>query len=409
MNAPEHILPLQEPLPATAKVLFGLLKYLQYGTLTVTTPAGGEHTFTGRHPGPRAELIVHDWKAVGKMLSAADIGIAESWRDGLIQTHDMTGFLDFCVANEAALESVFYGNPATAFIYRLYHLLRPNTRRGSQKNIHAHYDLGNNFYKLWLDASMTYSAGIYSSAPTGERTALEQAQFNKYDRICRELDLKPGQTVLEIGCGWGGFAEHAATHYGAIVDGITISKEQLAWGKERITRAGLDERVTLRYCDYRDLKGRYDHIVSIEMIEAVGERYWPTYFKTIHDNLKPGGSAMLQAIVIDDAKFESYRKTSDFIREYIFPGGMLLSPKRLQQEAQSVQLECERPFYFGPDYGRTLRDWDALIDQSTTQIKALGFDDKFLKTWKFYFYYCDAGFKSGRIDVMQIKLNKISR
>jgi cyclopropane-fatty-acyl-phospholipid synthase len=402
MNAPEHILPLQESLPTTAKVLFGLLKHVQYGAISVTTPAGAEHTFTGRQAGPRTELHINDWKAVSKILSAADIGIAESWRDGLIATPNMTSFLDFCIANESAFESVFYGNAATAFIYRLYHLLRPNTRRGSQKNIHAHYDLGNAFYKLWLDPSMTYSAGIFAT----ETTTLEESQFVKYDRICRELNLKAGQSVLEIGCGWGGFAEHAAKHYGVKVQGLTISNEQLAWGLDRMQANGLSEQVKLSYCDYRDHQGQYDHVVSIEMIEAVGERYWPTYFRTINDCLKPGGSAMLQAIVIDDAKFEAYRKTSDFIREYIFPGGMLLSPKRLQAEARTAGLNCERPFYFGADYGRTLREWDALIDQSEATIKSLGFDEKFLKTWKFYLYYCDAGFKSGRIDVLQIKLNK---
>jgi cyclopropane-fatty-acyl-phospholipid synthase len=406
MNAPERILPLTEDLPtglpARARLLFGLFKHIQFGSIALTTPTGEEHVFTGRSNGPRADLQIKEWKAVSKMLSAADIGIAECWRDGLIDSKNMTTFLEFCIANERAIEQVFYGNAVMGTLYRLLHWLRPNTRKGSEKNIHAHYDLGNSFYKLWLDPSMTYSAGIFKD----ERTSLEESQFEKYDRICRELELKPGMRVLEVGCGWGGFAEHAATHYGAKVDGITISREQLAWGKERIAMAGLDDLVTLRYCDYRDLTGEYERIVSIEMIEAVGERFWPTYFKTLHDRLQPGGRAMIQGITIAHEKFERYRTSSDFIREYIFPGGMLASPERFIQEAQRAGLKAAEPYFFGLDYARTLREWDARVSKQREPIAKLGFDDKFMKIWRFYLHYCEAGFNSGRTNVMQIEFSK---
>jgi cyclopropane-fatty-acyl-phospholipid synthase len=249
---------------------------------------------------------------------------------------------------------------------------------------------------------MSYSSGIYAD----DITTLEQSQFAKYDRICKALKFKTGMRVLEVGCGWGGFAEHAAQHYGVHVDGITISHEQLAYATDRIQRADLNPQVKLSYCDYRDVKGKYDRIVSIEMFEAVGEKYWPGYFKMIHDRLAPNGRAMIQTIVIADAKFAQYRKTSDFIREYIFPGGMLSSPQNFVKLANRAGLQANTPYYFGLNYAHTLRDWAHEVNKNEAPIKALGFDEKFLSIWRFYFHYCEAAFNSARTDVMQIELFK---
>ncbi len=402
MNAIEQTLAQQDSLPAAARILFKLLGALEFGSIQITTPQGSQHTFSGKKEGPHTHLGIKDWKAINRILSAGDIGIAECWRDGLINTTNMTHFLEFCIANEQAFEKVFYGNPVSALIYRIYHMLRPNTRKGAEKNIHAHYDLGNEFYKLWLDPTMSYSSGIF----TDDTTTLEQSQFAKYDRICKELKLEAGMRVLEVGCGWGGFAEYAAKHYNVHVNGITISREQLTYATDRIQTADLRSQVQLSYCDYRDVKGQYDRIVSIEMFEAVGEKYWPGYFKMIHDRLVPNGRAIIQTIVIADAKFAQYRKTSDFIREYIFPGGMLSSPKHFVQLANTAGLKAKSPYYFGAAYARTLREWAHAINENESKIKTLGFDDQFLSIWRFYLHYCEAAFISGRTDVMQIELFK---
>jgi cyclopropane-fatty-acyl-phospholipid synthase len=388
--------------PLAARLLLKMLARSERGRLCLTLPDGEERQFSASVDGPSAALAIHDWRSVGRMLKAGDIGIAEAWRDGWISTPDMTQFLLWCIANQAALADAFYGGRIAALYYRIAHALRPNSRRGARRNIHAHYDLGNDFYRLWLDETMTYSSALYAD----EHTPLAAAQNAKYERLLTLLEPRAGAHLLEIGCGWGGFAEYAARTRGLRITGLTLSNAQLAYAQARMQRAGLSAQVDLRLCDYRDVTGSYDGIVSIEMIEAVGERYWPTYFRALHDRLKPGGSAVVQGIVIDEAAFANYRATSDFIREYIFPGGMLATLPRLAALAREAGLFPKPPFTFGAHYARTLREWRAAFDAHEAKIDALGFDERFRQVWRYYFHYCEAGFLSGRTDVAQIQFHR---
>lgn len=392
-------LDIQGPLPWNARALFRLLTRLDTGHLVLTTPDGVRRRFAGARDGPTAELAIRDWSAIAAMTRGAEIGIFECWRDGLLATPDMTTFLKLCAANQLALERVFYGNPVTALLLRLAHALRPNTRAGARKNIHAHYDLGNDFYALWLDRGMTYSSALFSATDD-----LAAAQDAKYDRLLDVLGVDSSHHVLEVGCGWGGFAERAAATRGCRVTGLTISQAQLDFGRARMEKAGLADPVDLRFCDYRDARGQYDRIVSIEMVEAVGERYWPAYFSTLRERLKPGGRAAIQSIVIAEGAFDRYRRSSDFIRQYIFPGGMLPSVSRFVAQARAAGLEARTPFLFGRDYAETLRRWRRDFDAREDEVRALGFDSRFLAAWRFYLHYCEAGFDAGRVDVMQIEL-----
>ncbi len=403
MNATTNRLELPDRAPWAARTLFSLLSRLAAGRLVLVTPEGIRRTFHGAECGPHAELVVREWGAIGAMLRRAEIGVFESWRDGRIATPDMTAFLELCAANESAFAKVFHGHPVSAWLLRMAHRLRPNTKAGSRKNIHAHYDLGNDFYKLWLDSTMSYSSAIFSGS-AGED--MESAQDAKNDRILARLGVERHHELLEIGCGWGGFAERAATTTGCHVTGLTISPAQLEFAKNRIAAAGLEERVDLRFCDYRDSAGQFDRVVSIEMVEAVGERYWPAYFATVRERLKPGGRAMIQSIVIAEEAFESYRSTSDFIREHIFPGGMLPSVARIGEQASAAGLAVREVFAFGGDYAQTLRRWRMRFDACEAQVRALGFDDAFLAAWRFYLHYCEAGFNAGRVSVVQVELER---
>jgi cyclopropane-fatty-acyl-phospholipid synthase len=278
--------------------------------------------------------------------------------------------------------------------------LRPNTRAGSQKNIHAHYDLGNAFYERWLDPSMTYSAARWE---TGKET-LQEAQTVKYRTLCDQMGLRPGDHVLEIGCGWGGFAEYAAKERGAKLTCLTISKEQLAFARARMQRLGLNEQVEIRYQDYRDVSGQFDRIASIEMFEAVGERFWPGYFAKLGECLKPGGTAGLQIITIAEAMFDTYRRSVDFIQKYVFPGGMLPSVSVLKSLTSKASLDWRGHVAFGRDYGRTLDLWREAFDAEWDTLNGLGFDERFRRLWRYYLGYCEAGFKGGSIDVVQLTL-----
>lgn len=393
----------QNDIPRAGRLLLSLLGRLDTGTLTFTAPDGTTTTFRGVHPGPTADIAFHDWGVATEAIRSAEIGLAECYRDGRLHTNDLTAFLMLCTANQAALEKVFYGKPLVALWLRFKHFLRSNTRTNSKKNIQAHYDLSNDFYAKWLDGTMTYSSALFEG---DAKRAVEEAQTAKYERILKVLNPKPGARILEIGCGWGGFAEHAAAARGVEVHGITLSRAQLAFARERVAKKGLADRVTLEYIDYRDVQGQYDYIVSIEMFEAVGERYWPTYFKAVYGRLKPGGRAVIQAITIDEAAFPRYRATSDFIREYIFPGGMLAPISRFVRDAKDAGLEAREPFLFGLDYAATLAWWRERVNAAADTIKPLGFDEKFLQLWRFYLSYCEAGFRAGRTDVMQIELVK---
>jgi cyclopropane-fatty-acyl-phospholipid synthase len=386
--------------PVAARTLLRVLRKLHYGTLTFTAPDGTVTVFKGQHAGADADMRFADWRVASDIVKAAEIGLAECYRDGRMFTSNLTQLLTLCVENEAALMEVFYGNKIIATFFRLKHWLRSNNRSQAKRNISAHYDLSNAFYQRWLDKTMTYSSAV----GTASETSMEAAQIAKYERILAQLNPPKGASILEIGAGWGGFAEHAARTRGVKVHGITLSTEQLNFAVSRIADAGLSDLASFELIDYRDVTATYDFVVSIEMFEAVGEKFWPVYFKAVHDRLNPSGRAMIQAITMDEKAFARYRVSSDFIREYIFPGGMLAPVSRFITEAQAQGLTAQTPFMFGIDYANTLKYWLTRVNAEQTEINKLGFDEKFLQIWRFYLCYCEAGFRTKRTDVMQIEL-----
>ncbi|MBM4228228.1 MAG: class I SAM-dependent methyltransferase [Gammaproteobacteria bacterium] len=388
-------------LPTVAKTFFGILEGLDTGQLRFTDPSGQVTEIRGARPGVSATLHLRDWQAVTNMLRTAEIGLAEAYRDGLVETEDLTALLLFWLGNADALARYFYAHPLAAAWLRLKHWWRSNSRGQARRNIQAHYDLSNDFYATWLDETMTYSSGLGVHEGSAGVAQLAEAQRAKYARILDKLAAAPGAHILEVGCGWGGFAEQAARQ-GMRVTGITLSPAQLAFAKARMERAGLSGLVDLQLIDYRDIRGSFDHIVSIEMFEAVGERYWQTYFRALKDRLKTGGKALVQAITIDEAAFPAYRRGSDFIREYIFPGGMLAPLSRMERDAGQAGLRLREAFGFGADYARTLAAWLARVNATETEIRALGFGVPFLQLWRFYLCYCEAGFRAGRTDVYQL-------
>ncbi len=386
--------------PAAARWLFRLLSQLRCGSIEVRCPDGSTLDFPGVRSGPHATLALNDWSACSDILNRGDIGLAEAYITGSADSDDLTQLLMLGALNEQAIEQAIHGRWWATFAYRLRHLLRRNTRAGSRKNIHAHYDLGNDFYGLWLDPTMTYSAALFEGDAT---RSLAAAQTAKYARILRTLDARPGDHILEVGCGWGGFAEHAA-RAGCRVTGITISQAQLDFAQQRIVAAGLQDQVELKLQDYRDLDGQFDHLVSIEMFEAVGEAYWPGYFAMVRERLRPGGRAVVQTITIAEAKFERYRAGTDFIQQYIFPGGMLPSPDRFCEVAGAQSLAVDEMHFFGLDYAETLRRWHEQFNSVARQVRAQGFDERFMRTWRFYLAYCEAGFRARATDVMHAVL-----
>ncbi|MCG9030850.1 SAM-dependent methyltransferase [Laribacter hongkongensis] len=394
LNAPSSM-----PVPPAARILLTRLRQLAHGHLRLTAPDGSAYWFGTPGEQPEAELHIHDWAACRKLLLAGDIGFAEAFRDGLLDTPDPTSLLRLALRNETVLGSTTAGSlPARAW-YWLKHRLRRNSRAGSRRNIHAHYDLGNEFYRLWLDPGLTYSSAWFDGHYD---MPLAEAQTAKYQRICTVLDLRPGMRVLEIGCGWGGFAEHAAQQ-GIAVHGITISGAQLEHARQRLAGNAL---VSLEWQDYRDLDGRYDAIVSIEMFEAVGEAYWQEYFGKVRSLLKPGGKALVQSITIDESRFGQYRTGSDFIQEFIFPGGMLPSRSEFMNQARKAGLDtCDR-LDFGHDYAETLRRWRHAFDSVPDPVRRLGFDEAFIRLWRLYLCYCEAGFDEESIGVSQFLLQE---
>ncbi|WP_293779637.1 cyclopropane-fatty-acyl-phospholipid synthase family protein [uncultured Oxalicibacterium sp.] len=387
--------PKPETLPLAGHLLFAMFERIEEGTLEVTTPDGVVLRF-GNGSGIHADLAIHDWRAARPMMMQGDIGFADSLRQGWVSSQGLLELFRLVIRNQHALERALHGKWWALLLRRLSHLwLNNNSRSGSRRNIQAHYDLGNSFYQLWLDSSMTYSSAWFGD---DEHVSLDRAQSNKYQRILDELDARPGQRILEIGCGWGGFAEHAARQ-GISVHGITLSPAQLAFAEQRMREAGLDDRVTLTLQDYRDVDAQYDHIVSIEMLEAVGEAHWSTYFAMLKRSLKPQGKIVLQSIDIADAHFAHYRSSTDFIQQFIFPGGMLPSPSILQAQAERAELQLERHQSFGLDYARTLHHWRRAFMSQLDQVRAQGFDDAFIRLWEMYLTYCEAGFLERRTDV----------
>ncbi|SDD55341.1 cyclopropane-fatty-acyl-phospholipid synthase [Cupriavidus sp. YR651] len=378
------------------------LERMAVGHLVLLRPDGEETIFGDPHGAPGARLNLLDWRACERIMCAGDIGFAEAWRDRWVDSPDVTALLRLAIRNQPALPRTVTGTWLSRRWYKLRHLLRRNTLSGSRRNIYAHYDLGNPFYSLWLDDTWSYSAALFAG---NNSLTLRDAQEAKYARIVEALDLRPGMRVLEIGCGWGGFAMHAARR-GVHVHGVTISPSQLALAQGRIADAGLEEHVTLALCDYRDLTGTYDAVVSIEMFEAVGEAYWRTYFDIVRRRLRPGGQALIQSITIADDRFDAYRASSDFIREFIFPGGMLPSQERLKRIAERSGLVARGVLAFGGDYAETLRRWRQTFAARRDDVSALGFDTAFLRLWHLYFCYCEAGFDERRTDVMQFLLTR---
>ena len=365
------------------------------GAVTITFPNGRTRTYgrpgTGLHP----RLVIRNFSLIPETLQRGTVGFAHAYMRGDVEVDDLTELFRYFLQNRAAFQPKGAGwfGRATADI--AYHLSRANTIDGSKDNIAEHYDLGNAFYAEWLDPSMTYSSALFGS----DEQSLEDAQRAKYRRVAEMAGLETGSSVLEIGCGWGGFAETAARDYGASVYGITLSREQLAFARERIARQGLDNLATLHFEDYRHTTGAYDHVASIEMIEAVGEEHWPSYFQTVHDRLRPGGTAAIQAITISEEDFEGYRSSPDFIQRYIFPGGMLLTRKAMEEQARRVGLILENVDNFRHSYAKTLRLWrERFLDRWNT-IRQLGFDETFRRKWVYYLSYCEAGFEEGSIDV----------
>jgi cyclopropane-fatty-acyl-phospholipid synthase len=386
-------------LPISARIVINVLRRLDRGGLLLELPDGRALEFG---PVPwSAVLHVRDWRVFGMIAAKGDIGFAEAYMDGLWSTPDLAALLTLLAANRDAVDAAVRGGFVAGVLQRLNRLLNANTRSGSRRNVAAHYDLGNDFYALWLDPSMTYSGALFA----GDRSrSLEAAQQAKIRRALDRLALRPGDHILEIGCGWGALAEVAARDYGCRVTGITLSVEQLLYAQLRIARAGLHDRVRFELRDYRDVGSHYDRIVSIEMIEAVGERYWPAFFASVARALAPGGRACIQAITIDDRRFDRYCSGTDFIQQYIFPGGMLASPSRLRDQAARQGLAVAGEYAFGQDYAETLRRWRAAFRQCTPAIRALGYDERFLRMWDFYLAYCEAGFQTRCTDLYQFEL-----
>ena len=400
-TAPAFTLP--RGTPAAARTVFKLLQRLRHGSLTVQLPDGSMRRFGGEAL-PHAALHLHNWAMCGAVLKSGDIGFAETFIAGDWSTPNLTELLRVLIKNRAEVESVIYGTWAGRLLYRIKHLLHRNTRANSQKNIHAHYDLGNAFYALWLDDTMNYSSAMFAG---NFEQPMAQAQQAKVRRALSMAGVKAGDRVLEIGCGWGALAEMATTEFDASLTGVTLSTEQLAFAQARMQRFGVSDRADLRLQDYRDIKdGPYDAICSIEMVEAVGQEYWPTYFATVARLLKPGGRACVQSIVIDDALFERYVGSTDFIQQYIFPGGCLPCPREFRAQAQAAGLEVVDEYAFGHDYAETLKRWRDAFLSHRAQVLQNGFDERFVHIWEFYLAYCEAAFDEENIDVVQYTLQK---
>jgi len=388
--------------PAAARTLMQLLQRLRHGSLTLQLPDGSVQRF-GSTEGPHASLRMVNWNMCRAVLKSGDIGFAESFMAGDWTTPNLTALLGLMVANRREVEDAIYGSWLGRLAYRVRHLLNRNSKANSRKNIHAHYDLGNAFYELWLDGTMNYSSALFE-AP---EQSMVDAQHAKVRRALRMAGVQPGDRVLEIGCGWGALAEKATTEFGATVTGVTLSTEQLAFAQQRMDKLGVQDQADLRLQDYRDIADApFDAICSIEMLEAVGREYWPTYFQSVAKLLKPGGRACIQSIVIDDALFERYIAGTDFIQQYIFPGGCLPCPRELRAQAAQAGLEVVDEFAFGPDYARTLQLWREQFLHEQERVLQLGFDQRFLRIWEFYLAYCEAAFTGANVDVVQITLRK---
>ncbi len=392
----------QQNLPRYFGRVFDLVGKLNSGRVDFILPDGRRFRAEGSKPGPVAEVKINNPDVFARLVREGDLGFCDAYLDGWWTTPDLQAFMDFIHADNDDMYDGFPGMALVRAWEKARFWFQSNTKRQALKNISYHYDLGNDFYSLWLDDTMTYSFALFNTS----QESLEKAQIAKYASMVDQMGVKPGDHVLEIGCGWGGFAEYAAKERGLKVTGLTISKEQLDYANKRIKSKGLSDKVNLKLQDYRDETGVYDGVASIEMFEAVGEKYWPVYFDKIKQCLKPGKQATLQIITIQDARWDVYRKSVDFIQKYIFPGGMLPSPSVLRQEIHRAGLSVQHSIEFGKSYSQTLRRWFEVFNNKWDNISAMGFDDRFRRMWNFYLTSCAATFESGNCDVTQITLQK---
>ena len=392
----------ESELPRWFATVFDTISRIRVGSWSWVLPDGREFRADGTEPGPHAHLVVRDADVFARIVRDGELGFAEAYMDGHWDTPDLQAVLDVALLNNENMARQFTGAAVVRVIERLRHWMNRNTKKGSRRNIAAHYDLGNAFYSRWLDSSMTYSSALFS----GTQESLETGQRNKYAAICDAIAAPQGGHVLEIGCGWGGFAEYAAGERGLRVTGLTISQAQHDYAKERIFNAGLAERVDIVLRDYRDERGRYDGVASIEMFEAVGEKFWPVYFDTLRERLNPDARASLQIITIADRLFDGYRRSVDFVQKYIFPGGMLPSPAALRVQTRRAGLDLVGSIEFGESYSDTLRRWRSRFNEAWDEISSMGFDERFHRMWNFYLASCASCFAAGTTDVTQVTLRR---
>lgn len=382
------------------KLCIRFARQIQIGSLDMVMPDGKKLRFEGKENGPHGVVIIHNDRVAKRLITRGKLGFCEAYLDGDWTSPDITTFYEMILRNEHVLLSVLHGKSWFRKLSKFIHSFNANSKSGSKKNIYHHYDIGNDFYKLWLDPSMTYSSALFKGSES-----LEKAQENKYQEMVNRLGITSEHHVLEIGCGWGGFAEYAARTTGCRMTCVTISQAQYDYAVERIKQAGLSDHVELRMQDYRDITEQYDRIASIEMFEAVGEEYWPIYFQALKARLKPDGKACLQIITIEEESYDDYRNSADYIQRYIFPGGMLPSMTALKTQIEQAGLKTSGHLSFGLDYGRTLNIWNDRFQQAWPQLTQQGFDDKFKRTWEQYLCYCEAGFRAETIDVIQIDVH----
>ncbi|MBO6775752.1 MAG: class I SAM-dependent methyltransferase [Marinibacterium sp.] len=392
----------QKNLPRYFSQAFAMANRMDHGRLDVVLSDGRIFRAQGAKPGPAAEIAIHNNDCFARLIREGELGFCDAYLDGWWSTPDLQALMDLVHMDEDTIYDSVPGQAIVRAIERFRFWLQRNNRAQAKKNISYHYDLGNDFYSLWLDETMTYSSALFE---TGQES-MEAAQTAKYAAMVDQTDVKPGDHVLEIGCGWGGFAEYAAKERGLKVTGLTISKEQFKYAQERIEKAGLSDLVEFKLQDYRDERGTYDGIASIEMFEAVGEKYWPVYFKTLHERLKPGKNATLQIITVADRRWDVYRRSVDFIQKYIFPGGMLPSPSVLREQVSAAGLGFVGSKEFGASYDPTLRRWHDTFNAKWDQVAAMGFDERFRRMWNFYLTSCAAAFVTGNVDVTQVTVRR---
>jgi cyclopropane-fatty-acyl-phospholipid synthase len=384
------------------RALLYLLERASVGRIEIVLPGGDRHVFEGQEPGPSAVLELRDETVARQLLVGGDVAFAEAFMEGDWESPDPAAIVEYAARNAEAIDRHLGETVWGGLLRRALHAVRANTRFGSRRNIAYHYDLGNEFYRLWLDPTMTYSSAVFEH----EDLSLEEAQRAKYRRLAGLLGLADGQSVLEIGCGWGGFAVTAAGERGCRVTGLTLSQRQRDFAVHRAEEAGLADRIDIRLEDYRDTKGLFDRIASIEMFEAVGEKYWPVFFERVRERLTQGGLAAMQIITIAESRFEAYRSRPDFIQRYIFPGGMLPTLTHLKSLAAQAGMDWRTDNGFGLHYARTLGLWHQRFVEAWPEVRKLGFDERFKRMWQYYLAYCEGGFRAGSIDVRQILIQR---